>query len=168
VALINRNPAGALELMNLNLQGEFPRLLVDSVQSTIEVSPFFYQGIGVSTAQNSATLTTIGSATAIIVPAGEIWAVRAWSGRAEMLEAAQMSYHFALQWVLPGNVQVGIAAAFGTIFPGQFAEAQRAFETPLLVSAGHQLNFRLNQLSAITGLGVTVVLNVAYHRLSLA
>jgi len=168
VALINRNPAGALELMNLNLQGEFPRFLVDSVQSVIDVTPFFYQGIGVSTRQQSGAILVIGGAESVTVPAGEIWAIRAVSGRALMNEAAQMSYHFSIQWVLPGNVQVGLAAAFGTIFPGQFAEVVGAYEVPLLLSAGHTLSFRLNQLSAITGLGIDVTLNVAYHRLSLA
>lgn len=168
MALINRNPAGALELLNLNLQGEYPRDLAGSIISTVETSPFYYHGIGITAFQSIANILVAGGSTSVTVPAGETWAMRACSGRISNLDPNAI-VQFSIEWSLPGTVDVDIVFMQPTTaLQTQWVAFGSVFDNPILIPSGHSIRLRNNLLGGVPVAGIDCVLNVLVHRLTLA
>lgn len=165
---VNRNPAGALELLNLNLQGEFPRLLAQAISPVYEMSSNYYQGLGLLTATATAVLAAPNAAVAIVVPTGETWALRGVGLKSENLDGPA-SYQSVLRIQPPGPIAVPIVIApGGSILTNQFSEIGAMFPQPFLLGSGTAIQGVCNIISGVPVNGFNAVLSILFHRLSLS
>jgi len=168
VSNINRNPAGILELLNLNLQGEFPRKLAEQVQPVITMDNYFHEGIGLRGAQVSvAGLAAPGATIQIDIPDGETWAVRSISMRALNADPAN-TVAWSIQHVLPSGQWGDLLAAPGqNVQTAQWYNIGTTFQIPIMVQSGCLIRAIINTLTGIPAAGYNAVLNVLYYKLTL-
>jgi len=164
---VNRNPAGILELLNLNLQGEFPRELASSILSTVELAPYFYEGLGWRQAQFSNNLTAVGTTTSLTVPQGELWALRGVGYRCENTDPPA-TFAASIRYRTPANQGVPfITGVTQSILLNQFYEIGTVFPAPILMNSGFAIQGLVNLISGVPVGGFTCTLTVLYHRLTL-
>ena len=77
---IARRPAGLLDLLLTQQQGENPKTLGDSVSPVLDILPFYNQE-RLDTDVQSVNMTAVNSFTSVLIPAGESWRVLCWSVR---------------------------------------------------------------------------------------
>lgn len=165
----NRQPAGAIELLDLNLMGEFPRVLGGVVSPTVEMADWYLQGIGISVAASSATITVVGSGHAVTLPANALWAIRGVSYRGQNLDPTA-TYQMGLRWNKPattGTASVQLATAGASVLLNQFIEMGRIFERPILAVGGDAIQVIANQISGVPAAGIVGNVWVYYHDLAL-
>jgi len=171
MANINTQPAGALELLRLNLEGEFPRDLDNSVKPFVEMSKFYFDGLGIKSSRMSqAGFNGSFSGMNMVIPAGEIWALRGTSLTVTNNDAAGIAYNvsillqeavgrLAVLATTPSNISMSSGHAF--IIGNTWTD-------PILVDGGNNvIRAQLNSISGIPAAGCSFQLDVLYHLLTL-
>lgn len=82
-AAINRRPVSFLSLLDINQQGQVPRLVNATVQPVVDMTRFYAAGDlrRVNTTISMAAIGITGGASPIVVPAGENWLISSFSAQ---------------------------------------------------------------------------------------
>jgi hypothetical protein len=167
VSNVNRNPAGILELLNLNLQGEFPRQLGTTILPQVVLNQFYLQGCGTRLDSSAGNWVVVGTALTARVPAGEMWMVHT-AGMRAVNNDPNANFSAGIRIVDPANNAAAlIQGSVVNVITGQFYEAGICYPDGLLLDSGWGINTICNTLGGIPVGGFDVVLNVFYHRLTL-
>ena len=167
---VNRTPAGALELLNLNLQGEFPRDLGSQLSPTLDMQAFYLDGIGLRSVRAlSPGVTLIGDGIGVTIPNFETWAIRSVTLAALNQDAATQVSCSIIAY--PGRndgpeftIQHGISI---TTLTNQIYRIGNTFPVPLLLSAGTTIQSLVNILGGAPVNGLGMYMDVFYYPLTL-
>jgi len=170
VTNVNRHPSGILELLDLNLQGEYPRELASQISTSIEALQFYFQGIPSQATLNTGTILAVNTGVGLTVPEGETWALRSVGFRAENLDT-NATFNGAWRILIPvaGGVSAGVlvSGTLSTIFTNQFFELGATWDNPLLIRPGWTVQFICNSIGGIPVNGFVYASSLIYHRLTL-
>jgi hypothetical protein len=168
VSNVNRNPAGILELLNLNLQGEFPRLLGGEVVPNIAMEKYFLQGIGITSARALAlNIIAAGQQVSLTVPATETWSVRGVSLNALQNDPTN-SFSGSINVQFPDSREmVLVSGTAQTVFLNQFYRIGATFPETILFGPGVTFLATCNTIAGVPVAGLSFVFDVIYHRLTL-
>jgi len=167
VSNVNRNPAGILELLNLNLQGEYPRALSSVVTSVVETTQFYLAGVGYTLASATGSFLAVNDSIFVEVPQGEIWAIRSVGLRCQNQDV-NAQFSASIRMVDPAQQAAPIAPGLiQTVLQGQFYELGLFLQTPLILTHDWNIQGICNVIGGVPVGGFTSVLNVFYHRLTL-
>jgi hypothetical protein len=166
---VNRNPAGAVELLNLNLQGEFPRQLTDTIVPTIDVTPFYYNGLLMRNANGSGALTALGQSLGITIPEGETWALKNISIRFVNLDAAAATAGFGLEARQIGTTDTVITfgPATANVLQNQAFSTGFTYEVPVILDDRFLIRCFMNVITGVPVSGFQTFFNVWYFPLTL-
>lgn len=169
-AEINRNPRGVVELIDLNRQGIFPRVLGDEINPVVDTAPFYYEGRGLEFALATQTgIQLPGQVATIVVPLGQIWACRGLSMRITNVDAANIVITASiLGFRVPGSfLTFHTSASSKQLFPTGFDQEGRSFEVPILMTGGSTFSFNVDNITPLLPTGCTAACSVAFYRLGL-
>jgi hypothetical protein len=169
-AEINRNPRGVVELIDLNRQGIFPRVLGDEIQPSVDTAPFYYEGRGLEhEIRTQANVQIPGQVSFIQIPTGQVWAIRGLSMRLTNVDPVSVTATVSmLAFGVPAQfITMHSSFSAKTIFVGGFMQEGKTFEVPILLSGGTTISFNVDNLTPLLPAGVTVASSVGFYRLGL-
>ena len=169
-AEINRNPRGVVELIDLNRQGLFPRVLGDEIQPVLDTGPFYYEGRGLEYELRTQTNIQLpGQVSFIEIPTGQVWAIRGLSIRLTNVDPVTVNATVSmLAFGVPARfITLHTSATTKQIFAGGFLQEGKTFEAPILLSGGTTISFNVDNLTALLPAGVTANCSVGFYRLGL-
>lgn len=167
---VNRNPAGALELLNLNLQGEFPRLLAGSLSPVLDMERYYLDGVGLRSQRVLApNVTVIGDGPSVLIPINETWAIRSVSVNALNQDVStQVSISIIAN---PGRLdgpEYSLTPTFtSTTLTNQYYRNGSVFQAPLLLPPQTSIRSVMSILGGAPVFGMATFLDVFYYPLTL-
>lgn len=164
----NREPRGVVELLNLNLQGEFPRQVGPLVSPVLEMADWYLAGLGLTAIRATTNFNAPAQVLEIAVPSGETWAIRGSSFQALNLDANAI-FSSAIALVDAQGFEMVIAPGVAqTVLSAQNYQIGQTFERPVLVGGAFRIRATANLLGGVPALGFDARLDVFFHRLSLS
>jgi len=108
-SLINQVPPGLLSLLGIKALGVNPSILPDELSPSLDLFTLYIAGNSIERRSTTAAIGTTGffSAAALIVPAGELWLVEAFSIDLSAVVGAATTYRLK-----PAYFNVGTNALF--------------------------------------------------------
>jgi len=140
-------PFGYLSLLDAKVGGITPTELIDRIQPVLELSPFFYAAISLTTMTSTPTTgSAVGTQSTLTVPAGQAWEViGAMASATNGTAAASLSYRLDLA---PPDASLP-AVALGSQAPVAIVNAAQEFVIPwsappgFIIGPGTQFRARL-------------------------
>lgn len=168
---VNRNPAGALELLNLNLQGEFPRALGGQLSPVLEMQPYYLDGVGLRSVRDlDPGVLAVGAGPTVEIPAAQSWAIRsvAFNGLNQ-----DGSTQYAVSIIAnPGrNDGPEFTLAQGitqTVLANQYYRVGAVFPIPVILPTATTIRAVVSIIGGVPVLGMASLLDVFYYPLSLS
>ena len=161
---ISRRPAGLLDLLLTQQQGQNPNDLQSTLQPILNLGPF-YESERLEVESQGVGFTAVGNSTALAVPAGEVWKLNFLSADWTFATANQ-ELGLVLQ-LYPGGSQIDVYSPGVIAAPAAASESSISFSAPqpLVLPSGTLVRVRVEHIDLDGEANIAVTLRSCHVRM---
>jgi hypothetical protein len=166
MGIVNRYAIGLLDLCDSQTQGDSPSSMGDVIAPTMDISEFLFASKRSVQQGATVTLTALGIASLVTVPAGEMWWLRYVGGEAIARDAIAATIRWAIYaTTLTNNFPIATSDNLNQAATGAAVWCKEHLPRPLVLVPGDQLVVQLGVITAAT-LGYNFNCTWIYDKLS--